>query len=106
MPRANRPRSGRGGSSSKWSAQPLPLRSAALSRTESGPDGEWHVRHLPGGSVVKDYRCPGCDHVLPAGTPHVVVWPAGEYGSVTDRRHWHLPCWNARGRRRPGGRRR
>ncbi|WP_420821628.1 hypothetical protein [Pseudonocardia acidicola] len=76
-----------------------------LSRTESGPDGEWQVRQVPGASSVKDYRCPGCDQLIPAGTPHVVTWPAGDYGSVEERRHWHLPCWNARHRRRPERRR-
>ncbi|GAA1874827.1 hypothetical protein GCM10009836_64990 [Pseudonocardia ailaonensis] len=82
-----------------------PLSSGIVTHSESGPDGEWAVRHVPGGSSVKTYRCPGCDQVIPAGVGHVVTWPAGEYGTVEDRRHWHLPCWNARGRRRPGLRR-
>ncbi|MEU7817971.1 hypothetical protein [Pseudonocardia sp. NPDC049154] len=84
---------------------PAPLSSGIVTRAETGPDGEWAVRHVPGGSSVKDYRCPGCDQLIPAGVGHVVTWPTGEWGSVEDRRHWHLPCWNARGRRRPGGRR-
>ncbi|MBN9109994.1 MAG: hypothetical protein J0I34_14555 [Pseudonocardia sp.] len=105
MPRANRPRRAASSASPKWAAPHRPLGSAALSRTESGADGDWHVRHVPGGASVKDYRCPGCDQTLPSGTPHVVTWPAGEYGSVGERRHWHLPCWNARDRRRPGRRR-
>ncbi len=85
----------------------VPLRSAVShGRVESGPDGEWHVRELSGSSATRDYRCPGCDQVVAAGTPHVVVWPAGEYGSVDERRHWHSPCWAARGRRRPQRRRR
>jgi hypothetical protein len=37
--------------------------------------------------------------------PHVVVWPAEEWGSVDDRRHWHTACWSARTRGRPGRRR-
>ena len=81
------------------------LSSGIVTRSEEGPDGEWAVRHVPGGSSVKDYRCPGCDQTIPAGVGHVVTWPAGEYGTVEERRHWHLPCWNARGRRRPGIRR-
>ena len=82
----------------------VPLRSAALTRAESAPDGEWLVRTVSGSAAVKDYRCPGCDQLIVAGTPHVVAWPAGAYGSVEDRRHWHAPCWTARARRRPGRR--
>ncbi|SHK18780.1 hypothetical protein SAMN05443637_103282 [Pseudonocardia thermophila] len=79
----------------------VPLRSAALTTRESGPDGEWYVRTISGSSAVKDYRCPGCDQIVARGTPHVVAWPAGEYGSLDDRRHWHTSCWQARYRRRP-----
>lgn len=83
-----------------------PLRSgASYGQIESGPDGEWHVRRVSGTSAIRDYRCPGCDQPVTAGTPHVVAWPADEYGSVDDRRHWHAPCWAARTRRRPGRRR-
>lgn len=83
----------------------VPLRSASFTRAESGPDGEWVVRSMPGSQPssegpAKTYRCPGCDQLVPAGTPHVVAWPAGEHGSVADRRHWHAPCWAARHRRR------
>jgi len=67
--------------------------------TESGPDGEWVVRKVAGTMTTKQYRCPGCDHEIRPGTPHVVVWPADELGSVADRRHWHQGCWDARGRR-------
>ncbi len=96
MPRSSRPPR----------APHVPLRSAGYTRAESGPDGEWVVRSVPGSAgALKTYRCPGCDQPVSAGTPHVVAWPAGDYGSVEDRRHWHASCWNARGRRRPGGRR-
>ncbi|MFD1532176.1 hypothetical protein [Pseudonocardia aurantiaca] len=95
MPRANRPRR----------PEHVPLRSAELTRRESGPDGEWVVRSVSGSSSTKDYRCPGCDQLIRAGTGHVVTWPAEEWGSVADRRHWHVACWAARGRRRPGRRR-
>lgn len=60
------------------------------------------MRSVPGSSAAKDYRCPGCQQLIPASTGHLVTWPAGEYGSVTDRRHWHTGCWRARTRRRPG----
>ncbi|GAA2163390.1 ATP/GTP-binding protein [Actinomadura napierensis] len=70
-------------------------------RTEDGPDGEWIVRSITGAAAVKAYRCPGCDHEIPPGVPHVVAWPAGDRGGADDRRHWHSPCWNARARRGP-----
>ncbi|HEY3748024.1 MAG TPA: hypothetical protein VGL80_02400 [Pseudonocardiaceae bacterium] len=74
-------------------------------KAESGTDGEWLVRQIPGTAATKVYRCPGCDHEIQPGTPHVVAWPAEEQGSVADRRHWHSGCWNARGRRGPTTRR-
>ena len=64
---------------------------------ESGPDGEWVVRTQPSNDG-KTYRCPGCDHEIRPGTPHVVVWRPGQQDM---RRHWHTPCWRARGRRAP-----
>ena len=92
MPRSNRPRR----------PEHLPLRSAAVTRRDSGPDGDWVVRSVPGSSAGKDYRCPGCQQLIPSGTGHVVTWPADDLGSVADRRHWHAACWAARDRRRPG----
>jgi hypothetical protein len=65
---------------------------------EEWPDGDWVVRGLTGSSSGKTYRCPGCDHEIPAATPHVVAWPAVG-GGPEDRRHWHRACWNARLRR-------
>lgn len=72
-------------------------------RLETGPDGrEWAVRAVTGQAAVKTYRCPGCDHEIRTGQPHLVAWPKDDYGQgVHDRRHWHTPCWNARGRRTP-----
>ncbi|MHA6627647.1 hypothetical protein ACU61A_19590 [Pseudonocardia sichuanensis] len=96
MPRSNRPRR----------PEHVPLRSAAVTRRESGSDGDWVVRSVTGSSATKDYRCPGCEQLIRTGTGHVVAWPADEVGTVADRRHWHTACWAARGRRRPGGRRR
>ncbi len=73
-------------------------------RLERHPDGEWLVRPVPGTSATKDYLCPGCRQQIPAGTAHVVAWPAeepiGAFGGVEDRRHWHRACWSARNRRR------
>ncbi|HEY6422428.1 MAG TPA: hypothetical protein VIY28_04105 [Pseudonocardiaceae bacterium] len=97
MPRRNLPRRG---------AQPPPADRPGWAQPVSGPDGDWLVRAVPGEQAVKCYRCPGCDHEIKPGTPHVVAWPAGEQGSTADRRHWHTGCWSARARRAPTRRRR
>ncbi len=80
-----------------------------LQRVESWPDGEWVVRPVTGSTATKFYRCPGCDHEIRPGVPHVVAWPVDFWGSaegnVEDRRHWHKACWNARMRRGPRRRR-
>ncbi|HIW63087.1 MAG TPA: hypothetical protein H9881_11565 [Candidatus Stackebrandtia excrementipullorum] len=69
---------------------------------ESGPDGDWYVRTIPGGHAEKTYRCPGCDQLIAVGAAHVVAWPTE---AVDERRHWHTPCWRARRRRGPRTRR-
>ena len=61
----------------------------------AGP--EWVWRPVTGAATVKPYRCPGCDHPIATGTPHVVAW---ESDRVEQRRHWHSPCWRLRERRR------
>ncbi|TQL75791.1 hypothetical protein FB566_1306 [Stackebrandtia endophytica] len=71
---------------------------------EHGVDGEWYVRSISGGNAEKAYRCPGCDQLIQPGTAHLVAWPV--HGEVDERRHWHTPCWRARGRRGPRARRR
>jgi hypothetical protein len=73
-------------------------------RIESGPDGDWVVRTMPGAVTVKTYRCPGCDQEIRPGTAHLVVWPAWTPG-LQERRHWHSPCWEGRMRRHVRGRR-
>ncbi|WP_090095974.1 hypothetical protein [Lentzea jiangxiensis] len=74
-------------------------------RAESGPDGDWLVRAISGSQAQKTYRCPGCDHEIRPGVPHVVAWRAEDAGSVEERRHWHQGCWDSRGRRGPTARR-
>ncbi len=83
------------------------LRAQAANRLRAGdedaprpPAGErvedgYVVRRVAGGDG-RAYRCPGCDHEMPAGPPHVVAWPEGR---PDDRRHWHTACWQARGQR-------
>ncbi|MDR7301113.1 hypothetical protein [Haloactinomyces albus] len=100
MPRRNRP--GR-----PKRAQPgiRPMGAGfGFAQVEAGPDGDWMVRTVPAAQATKLYRCPGCDHEIRPGVGHVVAWPADDYGSVEDRRHWHTGCW--RGRRRQGPSRR
>ncbi len=58
---------------------------------------DWHVRRLTGSSSTKDYRCPGCDQLIPPATPHIVAWPVD--GPPEDRRHWHTACWQKRAHR-------
>lgn len=71
-----------------------------LERGEVRDGREWRVRAVTGAAAGKAYRCPGCDQEIPAGVPHLVVWPADPigFGGVEDRRHWHTPCWRT-GRR-------
>ena len=72
-------------------------------RTEHAPDGAWTVQRVRGSD--KAYRCPGCQQLVPPGTPHVVAWPDdglfGADAALADRRHWHTACGERRDRRRP-----
>jgi len=81
---------------------PLDLERATGGRSAvSADDGEWVVQHLPGSD--KEYRCPGCDQVIPPGTAHVVAWRSDDLlgDGVAGRRHWHSSCFSARARRTP-----
>jgi hypothetical protein len=81
---------------------PLDLdRAQRVDMVQTWSDGDWLVRTVPGRAAGKEYRCPGCDHEIRPGVAHVVAWPADGRGDLTDRRHWHTPCWRARDRRRP-----
>ncbi|HEU5269870.1 MAG TPA: hypothetical protein VFU36_08090 [Jatrophihabitans sp.] len=86
---------------SKWNRPARPLVSDTGERTESWHGLDYRVREVSGARSAGPYRCPGCDQLLVAGTPHVVAWPAGD-PDATDRRHWHAGCWAARDRRSPG----
>jgi hypothetical protein len=98
LPRGGVPRAAKPGGDEE-----APLR-LGPERAESAPDGDWVIRAVPGAAATKTYRCPGCDQEIPAGTAHVVVWPAFTPG-VTERRHWHSACWERRLRRRGPARR-
>src|SRR5690606_42160125 len=78
-PRRNRP-SRRGRVARRTLRQPYatvdaPLRMRAVDTVEEWRGEPWRVRQLTGTGTAKTYRCPGCDHEIPPGVPHVVVWP-------------------------------
>jgi len=73
-----------------------PLGGSTEVATESWRGRPWHVRRLSGTTSTREYRCPGCHQGIPAGTPHVVAWPATGVGGVEERRHWHTRCWASR----------
>ncbi|MEC3894920.1 MULTISPECIES: ATP/GTP-binding protein [Nocardiopsis] len=77
----------------------LMLRITGGQRRETGPDGEYVIRSIPGAAATKTYRCPGCAQEIPTGMAHVVAWRP--YGDGEDRRHWHSSCWERRSRRSP-----
>lgn len=84
---------------SKYQRPVRPL-SGGHASSQSKADGRWIVRTIPGARAVKTYTCPGCQHIVQLGTPHVVAWPAepslGSASGLEERRHWHTGCWNRR----------
>lgn len=73
--------------------------SGALGRIEDDDDGTWAVRTILGSRALKTYRCPGCDHEIVPGTPHLVAWSVDDPLGGEDRRHWHTGCWRGRATR-------
>ena len=63
--------------------------------TQQHSDGQWHV--IEQMAAPKEYRCPGCDHVIEIGTANIVAWHEDQDQEA--RRHWHKGCWK---RRTPG----
>lgn len=68
-------------------------------RTETGRDGgTWKVRRVS--SQEKSYTCPGCYQLIPTGVTHVVAYREdhifGASAGLSERRHWHIACWQAR----------
>ena len=84
---------------SKHLRAPRPLNSGHATSADK-TDGRWLVSSVPGATAAKAYRCPGCDHLVNPGMPHVVAWPStpeiGLERAVDARRHWHTTCWNRR----------
>lgn len=56
----------------------------------------YEVKRVDAAGAVKDYVCPECGNLVPAGESHVVVWPEGDSDL---RRHWHRHCWRLEVRR-------
>jgi hypothetical protein len=59
------------------------------------------MRPVRGHDARKLYRCPGCDHEIEIGQPHVVAWRADTLAGAEARRHWHTACWQGRHREPP-----
>lgn len=103
-PRRNRP--SRSGARRPAPAPPDAERARyGVSSVETWGQEQWRVRQIPGPAAFKTYRCPGCDHEIRPGVPHLVVWPVDILPTAgtgeADRRHWHTACWRARDRRSP-----
>ncbi|MDR1852986.1 MAG: hypothetical protein LBR21_10145 [Propionibacteriaceae bacterium] len=84
---------------SKHLRPPRPIL-AHFAHLETKRDGGWMVQNMPADRALKTYICPGCQHDVKPGTPHVVVWPnrtpLGGESAVDYRRHWHTACWERR----------
>ena len=70
---------------------PAPLQRGSAPEWADAPG--FDVRHVGG---EKEYRCPGCDHVVRQDAWHLVVVPQDD---VDSRRHWHTECWRSELRR-------
>lgn len=74
-----------------------PLNPVSHAYSEHKSDWSYVVRKVPADRAVKTYVCPGCNHRVAPGTPHVVAWPHDptifEESPVALRRHWHSGCW-------------
>lgn len=76
--------------------RPLPGAARPVNQhVESRGSTQWNVRSLTGSD--KEYRCPGCHHVIRTGTGHLLIWPVQKAllsaEAIDERRHWHTACW-------------
>lgn len=66
-------------------------------RTQVRRGATWKVRRVS--SQEKEYTCPGCHRAIPRGVTHVVAYREdhlfGAEAGLSERRHWHLHCWNS-----------
>lgn len=80
---------------------PQALRDLGDLLAPAGDDDElalegYEVKRIDASRAAKDYVCPECGNLVPAGESHVVVWPEGDSDL---RRHWHGHCWRLEVRR-------
>lgn len=71
----------------------------SMPRTQIGPGGaDFTVRHPCDGD--KPYAHPGCHHVTPVDTTHVMAWSNesffGADRDLEEHHHWHTLCWKRR----------
>ena len=70
---------------------------AGVRRVETKRGSRWVVQPISEKNAQKEYRCPGCDQVIPPRQSHIVAWEElslmGSQRAVEDRRHWHSYCW-------------
>jgi len=70
---------------------------AGVRRVETKRGTRYVVQPISEKNAQKEYRCPGCDLIVPPGQAHVVAWEElslfGQQRGVEDRRHWHNHCW-------------
>lgn len=82
---------------SKHLRPPRPLLAGTDTRRQQRRGRSYLVRTIRAGQSSKDYRCPGCDHLIATGQAHVVAWPEtpplGVEHGIDVRRHWHTYCW-------------
>jgi hypothetical protein len=76
-----------------------PQRTSFVTDPETGAVAE--LRRVQPFAARKLYLCPGCNQDIRVGVGHVVVVPLDDPGN---RRHWHAPCFEQSGARRPGRR--
>lgn len=66
-------------------------------RVETKRGSRWVVQPISERNAQKEYRCPGCDQLIPPGQAHLVAWEEesilGSQRALEDRRHWHSHCW-------------
>jgi hypothetical protein len=70
---------------------------AGVRRVETKRGHRFVVQPISEKNAQKEYRCPGCDLIVPPGQAHIVAWEEhslfGADRGVEDRRHWHSHCW-------------
>lgn len=80
-------------------AQPLDVERlrTGFRRVETKRGNRYIVQPISEKNALKDYRCPGCNQIIPPGQAHLVAWEEdsvlGSNAAIENRRHWHNHCW-------------